>query len=587
MLNNFEAICLLLILNRLIYFPLPCHGDIGFFANWGHFKEENLKEDLIIHNGGFRSFALFYYALFKKVLGWLDLRYHSRLGQLAAILLSIAGWKLVLPHMGFAQDHFFYFLACYAFCVGAFSTGVVYIYTIELLGICFLPWILLFYFQAPLHPSLLLGSCLFLSYLFKINLSIEIVFLLGWFYIPEAGFALGFIHGLLGVLFSLAAYYAYLKVLGVFDFAWHGFFAFAKFRDSGWYAWKRLLLPFLKPILWEHSFLLAFGIWGLFTQPTSMIFSGLWLGAAILGILAQKGFFHYHYIALIPSLSLFSSTAIAGVLTIEQLILILGVAVLIRWIFFSSRQWWPKALVHQRIYNDLVEEIPGSKFEPMLRESRSLWVVGWRLQIYYKFHARPFSLFLHGVKYQMVFDEADEHKYCPEFYPLLLEKIKIRPTDLIILEENQYLHLPTLEKCGFQLEYEGEIQGRLRFYKVHSDKLNESYLEQNYQKLFVRYPGQFNQDFFERMGIQYLQQSEGAITLVCDNEEKFLKMKNWIEGIDPAREVLKMLPSELRSFSNRPDRKGCFWLVFEGRSIDFYNQIHEKINSRFQIFKFT
>ena len=30
-----------LVINRVFFFHLPLHGDIGFFGNWGHFKDEN------------------------------------------------------------------------------------------------------------------------------------------------------------------------------------------------------------------------------------------------------------------------------------------------------------------------------------------------------------------------------------------------------------------------------------------------------------------------------------------------------------------------------------------------------------------
>ena len=126
-----------LVINRAFFLRLPLHGDIGFFANWGHFKGERLNHDLILHNGGFRSAAIFIYALFKKVLFFCSVKEHSRISQIICLLISIPGYWLLLQKLGVSHETLNAFLICFAIAASASSNGSVYIYTVELFGVCF------------------------------------------------------------------------------------------------------------------------------------------------------------------------------------------------------------------------------------------------------------------------------------------------------------------------------------------------------------------------------------------------------------------------------------------------------------------
>ena len=153
-----------------------------------------------------------------------------------------------------------------------------------------------------------LAIALFIGYLFKLNVAIEVLLIYAWWYLQEVSLLAAISEGLLGVIFSLFAYVIFLKFLGIFRFSWLGFKAFYRSRNDNWYAWKRLLFPSLKQILWENSALLILASIGV----VSCISQNLWWPLAfwafeILGIIIQRGFFHYHYIALTPGLAILAA----------------------------------------------------------------------------------------------------------------------------------------------------------------------------------------------------------------------------------------------------------------------------------------
>ena len=571
-----------LIVNRAFFIPLPLHGDIGFFANWGHFKEETLDHDLILHNGGFRSAAIFIYALFKKILFFCSVKVQSRICQIICLLISIPGYWILLQKLGVNPEICNAFLICFVIAASTYSNGSVYIYTVELFGICFLPWILLLYFLS-LNAWLKLSLALFLGYLFKLNIAIEVLLVFAWLYLQEVSFLIAISDGLLGVVLSLLAYSIFLRSLGILRFSWLGFKAFYRSRNDNWYAWKRLLLPSLKQILWENSallFLLFIGVFECFNQ-------GIWWPLAfwmfeILGIVIQRGFFHYHYIALTPGLAILAAFGLAsfGEWMIPMALLLLASYTILRW-NKRHQQQWPKILEHQKLFNEIVDQLPGTRFEKILRESKIVWHAGWRYQIYLLFNCRPFSTFLQTVKFMMVFKSSEEQEFMPEFKQEFWKRMIELTPDLLILEENELIDLGALEKLGFKTEFLGCFKGRLSFFKLYSNQLNHEWYEENYQEIFVRPPGEFDWKYFNRMCPQFLEQNQGEEILLHGTNQQSQKLEDYF--LNKGYEVRWVDVDELAD----NNLCGHLYLVSEERSIPLYNRYHHLIQNSFRIFKFN
>ena len=571
-----------LIVNRSFFIPLPLHGDIGFFANWGHFQRETLNHDLILHNGGFRSAAIFIYALFNKLLFFCSVKVQSRISQIICLLISIPGYWLLLQKLGVNPEVCDAFFVCFAIAASTSSNGSVYIYTVELFGICFLPWILLLYFLS-VSAWLKLSMALFLGYLFKLNLAIEILLVFAWFYVQEVSISMALSDGVIGVIVSLLAYTIFLRCLGILRFSWLGFKAFYRSRNDNWYAWKRLLWPSLKQILWEHSvllFLLMLGIQECFNQ-------GLWWPVAlwtfeILGIIIQRGFFHYHYIALTPGLAILAAFGLASFESWTMplsLLLLIGYTIL-RW-KRRNQQQWPKILEHQRLFNEIVDQLPGTRFDKIIRQSKVVWHAGWRYQIYLLFDCRPFSTFLQTVKFMMVFTPSEEQEFMPEFKQEFWKRMVQLTPDLLILEENELVDVGALKKLGFKIEYLGCFKGRLSFFRLHIDQFNHEWYRQNYQEIFVRPPVKFDWQYFERMCPQFLEQNQGEPIYLYGANSQSQKLENYFR--DKGYEVRWVNDEELTKNS----LSGHLYLVSEERSIPFYNFHHTLIQDNFRIFKFN
>ncbi len=581
------ACIVFLIINRLLFVRLPLHCDIGFFGNWAHFSNERLDHDLIFHNGGFRSAGLFFYGLFLKSMRPMGVKWFSRLGQLLCLLASFYGYELLFGQLGWdsaAKQGFYFF---YAILASSFTTGAVYIYTIELLGICCLPFLLCLFFLSGIPFVFKLALVVAVSLLFKPNICIDVFFFYCFFHFSNQGFSAYSISQLgLGAVLGLSIHLLNLSILGVLKFSVQGFLAFSKFRNQGWYAWKRLFLPFLVPILLENLpvlVALGFGGWSLVQNGNALELWVLWFFIVeVFGILIQRGFFHYHYISMIPGVALVASQAYpwsdANLIFLSVLI---AYSLLRFW--FSHRQFWPRALEHQEIYNRLVDDLGGSSFITRIKEARVTWFAGWRFQFHLLYDAKPFSVFLHTVKFMMLMDPQDECRFMPEFKQGLFEKLRDSPPDLLIMEETELLDLRILEQLGFRLEYLGTFKGRLKFFQVSPpETLDYDLFCEHYQTLFVSYPGEFSLEFFLRMAPQILKQIPGElITLV---------------GISPVQDKVKSMLKEagfsLRQmscmeFEKTTEDSGVFFLVEEGRSIDLYLKVHGLISEKMRIFKFT
>jgi hypothetical protein len=577
-----------LILNRLLFISLPLHCDIGFFGNWAHFKTERLDHDLIFHNGGFRSAALFLYGLFLKTLGPLGVKGFSRIGQLLCLLASFYGYALLFEELGWDPATRFGFYFFYAILVSSFTTGVVYIFTIELLGICCLPFLLSLFFLAGVPFVMKLALAVAVSLLFKPNLCIDVLFFYGFFHFSNQGLEFyTAMQWVLGAGAGLAIHCLNLALLGVLKFSVRGFLAFSKFRNQGWYAWKRLFLAFLNPILLENCLpLLALGLggWSLIQEGDPLALWVLWFFLIeVFGILIQRGFFHYHYISLIPGVALVASQAklFSNDPLWVPLVVLVGYSVLR--FCFSGRQFWPKALEHQEIYNRLVDELGDSAFIETIRNSRITWFAGWRFQFHLLYDAKPFSVFLHTVKFMMLLDAEDERRFMPEFKQEFFERLRDFPPDLLIMEETELLELKVMEQFGFKVEYLGTYRGRLKFFRLSPPEiLDYDLFSEHYQALFLRYPGQFSLDFFQRLAPQYLKQAQGEkITLVGSSPSQ-KEVETVFREAGFSTQKMSCL-----DFERGAKNAGVFFLVEEGRSVDLYWKVHRLISDKMRIFKFT
>lgn len=565
-----------MISNRLFFLKLPCHGDIGYFGNWGHFKEERLNHDLIVHNGGFRIGALIFYAFHHKILGKLGLKLSSRLAEICLLLISLIGWFFLLKKLNFHLDQINYFLVCLCICYTSFSSSCVYNYSVELIGIGFLPYILLLHFSS-LPLALSLAIALTLSLLFKLNLSFEV-----FYFFAFQSISLGnsnVLDILLGSILTIILYLFVLKSLGILSYSYHGFLAFFKRRNDGWYAWKRLFLPFARPIAIELSPVLLLCVLATINITNHNIWILIYFMVEIFGLIIQRGFFHYHYICLFPGLSLLASqnnlqfdpTLIAFIL--------IGYS-LVRF-SYRKKQFWPKALVHQRLYNEAIDDIVKySQILQAVNQSKFTWFVGWRFQFYLQYNVRPFSLFLHSLKFEMLNKKEDEIKFYPQFQPELLERLNSHTPDLIVLEENELIYLEQFEQLGFKCEFIGSVNGRISFFKCQQSK---SLISGSLDQLFVKYPIQFELEFFNRIMPQYLRQ--------CNPDDVI-----YLVGKNSARTNIEELVSNhgfqyewLDPHNFKPDniQSGKYFLVDEGRTIGLYNQIHLHVTNHFRIFKFN
>ena len=310
------------------------------------------------------------------------MKQHSRLSQIICLLISIPGYWILLQKLGVSSEVLNAFLVCF---VIAASTGVMVVSIFTRSNYsesAFLPWILLIYFLS-MSAWLKLAIALFIGYLFKLNVAIEVLLLYAWWYLQEVSLLAAISEGLLGVIFSLFAYVIFLKSLGILRFSWLGFKAFYRSRNDNWYAWKRLLFPSLKQILWENSALLILASIGVLY----CISQNLWWPLAfwafeILGIIIQRGFFHYHYIALTPGLAILAAFGLISFGSwMPAIVIFLFISyTIIRW-KKRKEQHWPKILEHQKLFNEIVDQLHGTNFEKILRESKVVWHAGWRYQI--------------------------------------------------------------------------------------------------------------------------------------------------------------------------------------------------------------
>jgi hypothetical protein len=577
-------VLLFVIINRGLFFPLPLHGDIGFFGPWGHFKGEKLNHNLIMHNGGFRSAALYCYWIYKMFFGFLGAKYFSRLGLLLTVLLSFAGYQLLFENLGMIE-FFPWFALVFAILISGFSSGVVYIYSVELVGICFLPFIYLLFFYVSLPFCQVFGLALFLALLFKLNLSFEVTFFylyMFWFKAPSLqAFVL---HSGLGVLIASILYLAYLGSIGALKFSVSGFLAFFKCRNSSWYAYKRLFWPFLRPMLIEYLLPLVLCIAGgiQLILAKQFLFPGL-LAVSVFGLVLQRGFFHYHYTCLFPSIALVASGAIYFckldmMLLIPVIILYTGFRVL-----HKNKQFWPKPLIHQEIYNRLVDELKDTSFRELIEKHEVSWFAGWRFQFHLVYNSRPFSVFLQTVKFMMVFDEEDEKLFYPEFSDVFLERMGTVKPSLLILEEDELIDLSVLQKMGFEVKYQGTYKGRLKFFTLEGDiNLPKEQAKECLKSLFVRYPANFELTFFKRIMPQYLMQcnQDESIFLVGENKEQKELLKVFNENGFDKVECLSRDEFESR-------KNGTFFLIDEGRINTYYMGVHQRIGHDIRMFKFT
>jgi len=576
-----------LILNRCLFFRLPLHGDIGFFGIWGHFQKERLDHDLILHNGGFRSAALYIYWFFHRLFGKLGVKFSSRFSQLVLVVISWLGWEFLFQNLGWNREVVSCFFLFYAILLSSFSTGCVYIYTIELFGICALPFLLGLYFLPIPFFALKLGLALFGALFFKLNLAFDVVIFFAFMRIIDSGLELsGILHFTLGLGLGSILYFIYLKLLGILGFSIHGFLAFFKCRNEGWYAWKRLLFPFLGPILLENiiPFLaLIPAMYWIFTNPhpTSVI-ALLLLFVEVGGVILQRGFFHYHYIAILPGVALVSAFSVQLIPWTDYALWILLVYTSVRF-FYSKRQFWPKALEHQEIYNVLVDELEEWELFKEIRSSKICWFAGWRFQFHLRHDLAPFSVFLQTVKFMMIMDPEDERKFFPDFPSEFQKRLENHCPDLLVLEENELIHLGSIRNLGFEVRYLGTFKGRLKFFRLELREIpSVEEIQAVNQELFLRYPGHFQMAFFEKMTPQYLEQCGNQIIMVGENPLlndmiNFLK-KNGVEIMRISNEDFLNRATEL---------EGDYFLIEEGRSIALYNQVHQLISDRFRIFKYT
>ena len=573
-----------LIINRAFFFSLPLHGDIGFFGNWGHFKGETLKHDLIMHNGGFRGAGVFLYAFFRKIFFTKKVKKYSRLGQLFSLIISLPAYYFLFLYCGFSSNVILGFIFCFAILASSYSTGCVFIYSVELLQVSFTPYIFLLYFL-PIAFVYKYGLAIFLSLLFKLNLPFDVVYFYFIFHFNKVGFFQASSEMLIAIIIASILFLMYLAILGCLRTSILGFLAFFRCRNVGWQAYKRLFWPFLLPMLKENLLVLILMFIGIYQLIQSSVFWPLgFLGMQIFGLILQRGFFHYHYTCLFPSF------ALVGAFSFEvyqpSSTLILGCLVLYTIYRYKSseQQIWPKSLEHQRIYNEIVESIEGTHFEDFLRGSLSTWHAGWRFQMHLRYDSPAFSVHLQTIKFMMVFDKEQEEQFMPEFSEDFYKRLVNKSPELLVLEENQLVEVNSLRKIGYEIDYLGTIGGRLSFYqtKKTSDFLDYSEFQKSYQNLFVGYPANFEMSFFNRMSPQYLEQvCDERVYLVGDNQNMDEILNYFTEN---KVKTYRLSESELLS---NDVKDGNFFLINDGRSISFYNEIHLRIGDNYRVFKYT
>ena len=319
---------------------------------------------------------------------------HSRISQIICLLISIPGYWLLLQKLGVSHETLNAFLICFAIAASASSNGSVYIYTVELFGVCFLPWILLIYFLS-INGIIKLAIALFIGYLFKLNVAIEVLLIYAWWYLQEVSIFVAISEGLAGILLSIFAYIIFLKCLGILRFSWLGFKAFYRSRNDNWYAWKRLLLPSLKQILWEKSALIVLSFIGILSCINQDVWWPLaFLTVEIIGIIIQRGFFHYHYIALTPGLAILSAFGLASFgswMQIVAIILLLSYTIL-RW-QKRKEQHWPKILEHQKLFNEIVDQLPEQNLKKFSEKARSFGMLAGDIKSIFYLIADPFLHF--------------------------------------------------------------------------------------------------------------------------------------------------------------------------------------------------
>ncbi|MCO4782056.1 MAG: hypothetical protein KC646_06985 [Candidatus Cloacimonetes bacterium] len=577
-------ICGFLCLNRLFFINLPLHGDIGFFGIWGHFKDETLDHDLIMHNGGFRAAAIFMYALFRKIFLTDKVKIFSRLGQLSSLLFSLPGYYLLFTQCGLPDNVFYGFAFCFAILTSSYSTGCVFIYSVELLQVSFVPYIFLLYFL-PIAFVYKCGLAIFLSLLFKLNLPFDVVFFYFVFYAQEAGLLNASLETGGAIIIAGVLFLIYLALLGCLRTSILGFLAFFRCRNVGWQAYKRLFWPFLLPMIQEHLLILIM----MFYSSYHMLQNGFYwplgyLAMQIFGLVLQRGFFHYHYTCLFPSFALVGGFSFHYFLPNEYMIVAVLLAYSVYRYMCSKTQIWPKPVEHQGIFNEIVESIEGTPFEKVLRESKSNWHAGWRFQMHMRYDSPAFSVHLQTIKFMMVFDEEQENQFMPEFCEEFYKRLVNKSPDLLVIEENQLVDVGALRRLGYDVNYFGTIGGRLSFYHC---KKNEKFLgfeefKLMYQDLFVGYPANFELDFFKRLTPQYIDQiCDAPVYLVGENQD-INEIKKFFEQHHVSTQQINEDHLESSDL-----QEGNFFLISEGRSISFYNKIHLRTSDRLRIFKYT
>lgn len=577
-------ICSFLCLNRMFFIKLPLHGDIGFFGIWGHFKDETLNHDLIMHNGGFRAAAIFMYAIFRKVFLTKKVKIFSRLGQLSSLLLSLPGYYFLFQYCGLPENVFYGFVFCFAILASSYSTGCVFIYSVELLQVSFVPYIFLLYFL-PIAFVYKCGLAIFLSLLFKLNLPFDVVFFYFVFYAQKVGLLTASTQTLGAIVIAAVLFIIYLSILGCLRTSILGFLAFFRCRNVGWQAYRRLFWPFLLPMIQEHFIILLMMVYSLVNMVQHAIYWPLgYLAMQIFGLVLQRGFFHYHYTCLFPSFALVGGFSFQYFLPNDWFVFIVLIVYSVYRYMCSSQQIWPKPVEHQGIFNEIVESIEGTKFEKLLKDSKSNWHAGWRFQIHLRYDSPPFSVHLQTIKFMMVFDPEQEEQFMPEFCEEFYKRLENKSPDLLVIEENQLVDVGALRRLGYDVNYFGTIGGRLSFYQC---KKNDNFLgfaefKKMYQQLFVGYPANFELDFFKRMTPQYLDQlCDAPVYLVGDN-----KHIDQVEAFFTNCQIqIQKISEEFFEHSTLED--GNYFLVSDGRSISFYNKVHLRISEKLRIFKYT
>jgi hypothetical protein len=493
----------------------------------------------------------------------------------------------VFEHLGLDREVVHCFFLFYAILLSSFSTGCVYIYTIELFGICALPILLNLYFLPFSWFPAKLGLALFGSLLFKLNLAFDVVGIFCLLRFIDSGFHFStLVDLLLGLGLGGLSFLLYLQCLGILRFSISGFLAFFKCRNEGWYAWKRLLIPFLGPIFLENAvpFLaLIPAVYWIFSNPGPLeILALILLGAEVFGVILQRGFFHYHYIALLPGVALVGAFSVKLIPWTDFSIWILLLYTIIRF-KYSKKQFWPKLLEHQEIYNRLVDQLEDWEHFEIVRNSKVCWFAGWRFQFHLRHNLPPFSVFLQTLKFMMIMEPEDERKFFPDFPDQFYQRLKTHTPDLLVLEENELIHLDSLRSLGFQVSYLGTYAGRLKFFRLLPERRVEmDEVRKACGTLFVRYPGNFKLEFFNKMTPQFVEQCETEVTLVGENSS-ISKMEEFLKELG-----MKTSKMDEDDFLRRyKELEGTYFLVSEGRSISSYQKVHNHISNRFRIFKYT